>query len=205
MATMTDGEQSPPAHRPSRRTEIVDAAIRLFARRGFVDASVGDVAEEAEVAVTAVYYHFAGKDELFGAAVRRAFDSITEVVSQARGADGEPLALDRVIDAVWGWIDRHPDEATLVYLQLPGATRQTAAARHEFEEHSARRAFGYFGGAVDDESPQERAAQTLAARTLVDVLVSVHTLRLADGPLSGEPDAALRSAVHALADRLVTS
>ena len=42
-----------PAHRPSRREDIVDAAIRLFARKGFVDAAIGDVADEADVVVTA--------------------------------------------------------------------------------------------------------------------------------------------------------
>jgi AcrR family transcriptional regulator len=61
----------PPAHRPSRRNTIVDAAVRQFARKGFVEASMADVAEEAGVAVTAVYYHFAGKEELYSAAVSR--------------------------------------------------------------------------------------------------------------------------------------
>ena len=50
------------AHRPSRRTDIIDAAIRLFARKGFVDAVISEVAEEAGVAVTAIYYHFSGKE-----------------------------------------------------------------------------------------------------------------------------------------------
>ena len=49
-----------PAHRPSRRDEIVDAAIVVFGQRGFVDTSISDIAEAADVAVTAVYYHFAG-------------------------------------------------------------------------------------------------------------------------------------------------
>ena len=61
---MADDPQTQPAHRPSRRNDILDAATRLFARKGFVDASIADVAEEADVAVTAVYYHFASKDDL---------------------------------------------------------------------------------------------------------------------------------------------
>ncbi len=70
-------QPSLPAHRPSRRNDIVDAAIRQFARKGFVDASISDVAEEADVVVTAVYYHFSGKEELFSAAVDQVFRSIT--------------------------------------------------------------------------------------------------------------------------------
>ena len=51
-----------PADRQTRRQAISAEAIRLFARKGFVDASIGDVAEEAEVAVTAVNYHSSGKE-----------------------------------------------------------------------------------------------------------------------------------------------
>ncbi len=36
-----------PAHRPSRRDEILDAAIAVFAAQGFVDTSISDVAEQA--------------------------------------------------------------------------------------------------------------------------------------------------------------
>lgn len=198
-----------PAHRPSRRNEIIDAAIRLFARKGFVDAAISDVAEEADVVVTAVYYHFSGKEELFTAAVHKVFDSISAVVSEVRegSADevsGDDEMLDRVIDAVWGWIDTHPDEATLVHLQLPGATRQISTLRQEFEDLHVRRAFGYLGPAKATRSTAtRRASENLAVRTLVDVLISVHTMRLADGPLSGEPSGQLRAALHGLAHRLV--
>ncbi len=198
-----------PAHRPSRREDIVDAAIRLFARKGFVDAAISDVADEADVVVTAVYYHFTGKEELFGAAVHKVFDSISEVVANVRGDDspGDEATLDAVIDAVWEWIDTHPDEATLVHLQLPGATRQISTLRQEFEDLHVQRAFGYLGsnGSRGRTSAARRAVETLSARTLVDLLISVHTMRLADGPLSGEPSAQLRTAVRELTHRLVAS
>src|SRR3954463_16351573 len=149
--TMSEPADEPnislPAHRPSRRNDIIDAAIRQFARKGFVDAAISDVAEEADVVVTAVYYHFSGKEELFSAAVNRVFGSISEVVAAARGDEpGSQASLDAVIDAVWNWIDDHPEEATLLYLQLPGATRQITTLRQEFEEQHAQRAFAYLAG-----------------------------------------------------------
>lgn len=203
-----DVQVTSPAHRPSRRNEIVDAAIRLFARKGFVDAAISDVAEEADVVVTAVYYHFSGKEELYSAAVHRVFDSISAVVSAARpdGVDEGIAGLVAVIDAVWNWIDAHPDEATLLYLQLPGATRQISTLRQEFEEQHAQRAFGYFSEDGGGRTPAaRRARQTLTARSLVDVLISVHTMRLLDGPLSSHNPDQLRKAVHRLAERLVTA
>jgi AcrR family transcriptional regulator len=205
---MTNRTVPQPAHRPSRRNEIVDAAIRLFARKGYVDAAISDVAEEADVVVTAVYYHFSGKEELYSASVHRVFQSISEVVTAARTehGDGDAGSLGAVIDAVWGWIDTHPDEATLFYLQLPGATLQIAQLRQEFEEQHAQQAFGYF----DDSGKRrpaaaQRARRTLTARTLVDLLISVHTMRLLDGPLSSYDADQLRAAGHRLAERLIAA
>ncbi len=196
-----------PAHRPSRRNDIVDAAIRMFSRKGFVDSSIADVAEEADVVVTAVYYHFSGKEELFSAAVHQVFSSISAVVAEARADDapGDELSLDAVIDAVWEWIDTHPDEATLFYLQLPGATRQITTLRQEFEDLHADRAFGYIGqpGTRTRPPAARKAIATLSVRTLVDLLISVHTMRLGDGPLSRESGAKLRAAVRQLSHRLV--
>ncbi len=98
-----------PAHRPSRRGDIVDAAIRLFARKGFVDAAISDVAEEADVVVTAVYYHFSGKEELFTAAVHKVFDSISDVVSSVRSDDRpERRGVARPGHRCGVGLDRHP-------------------------------------------------------------------------------------------------
>lgn len=197
-----------PAHRPSRREEIVDAAIRLFARKGFVDASIGDVAEEADVVVTAVYYHFSGKEELFTAAVHKVFGMISDVVAAVRPSDapGDEQTLDAVIDAVWEWVDTHPDEATLVHLQLPGATRQITTLRQEFEDLHSNRAFGYIGAGEQRgrASAARRAIETLSVRTLTDALISVHTMRLGDGPLSADKGAALLKAVRDMSHRIVT-
>jgi AcrR family transcriptional regulator len=207
VADADDNARPLPAHRPSRRNDIIDAAIRQFARKGFVDAAISDVAEEADVVVTAVYYHFSGKEELFSAAVNRVFQSISEVVAGARQVtDDSSEALHAVIDAVWTWIDDHPEEATLLYLQLPGATRQITTLRQEFEEQHAQHAFRYLGGDVRGRpSAARRGLETLTVRTLIDLLISVHTMRLADGPLSGEPGPKLRAAVHELATRLVNA
>ncbi len=58
----------------------MDAAIKVFSSQGFSDASIHAIAREAGVAPTAVYYHFTGKPDLFEAALRKVFASITNVV-----------------------------------------------------------------------------------------------------------------------------
>jgi TetR/AcrR family transcriptional regulator, fatty acid metabolism regulator protein len=47
-----------------KRRQILDAAVRVFARKGFHTSRVGDIAEEAGVAHGLLYHYFASKDEV---------------------------------------------------------------------------------------------------------------------------------------------
>ena len=48
-----------------RREQILEAAVRVFARRGFGKATVAEIAEEAGVAAGTIYIYFEGKEDLF--------------------------------------------------------------------------------------------------------------------------------------------
>jgi TetR/AcrR family fatty acid metabolism transcriptional regulator len=47
-----------------KRRQILDAAVRVFARQGFHATRVSDIADEAEVAYGLVYHYFRSKDEV---------------------------------------------------------------------------------------------------------------------------------------------
>jgi AcrR family transcriptional regulator len=51
------------------RERIIDAAAGVFARRGYGEATVQDIADEAEISMGALYHHFSSKEELFRAIV----------------------------------------------------------------------------------------------------------------------------------------
>jgi AcrR family transcriptional regulator len=206
-ARVDDGRA--PAHRPSRRHVIVQAAIRVFAQKGFVEASIQDVADEASMVPTAVYYHFAGKDELFEVALSTVIAEIDLVVEEARDALGSvtEATLSSVIFAVWDWIETHPDEARVVYVHLPGATSQARQLSLEFEEQHVQRAFDYVQSTGKAGSARRQAADrartTLAVRTMITLLMAIHPLRLEDGPLSKRSSEGLRRALEAVCSRII--
>jgi TetR/AcrR family transcriptional regulator, fatty acid metabolism regulator protein len=47
-----------------KRRQILDAAVRVFARQGFHSTRVADIADEAGVAYGLVYHYFKSKDEV---------------------------------------------------------------------------------------------------------------------------------------------
>ncbi|MGA9870006.1 MAG: TetR/AcrR family transcriptional regulator [Rhodococcus sp. (in: high G+C Gram-positive bacteria)] len=196
-------------HRPSRRQEIVGAAIRVFAAKSFSDASIQDVADEADVVPSAVYYHFAGKDELFELAMRRVLDMVNAVVTDVRtqeDSDAEP-SLEAVIIAVWNWVEAHPDESRLLHYHLPGATTEASSLRREFEEVHVQRAFDYLPAsqvpATKREAAIEHATHMLSTRTLIELLMTIHALRMDEGPLSKHASKSLSRAVVTVGQRIV--
>lgn len=198
-----------PAHRPSRRQEIIDAAIKVFARTGFAETSVQDVAEEAGVVPTAVYYHFAGKDELFDVALQTVIAELDEVVDAAR-PEGEQgaAAVSQITTAVWDWIESRPDHASILYSHLPGATRQAQLLRVQFEEQHIQRAFVYArqtpaGKRRLRSATAAQAATRLAVRTLISTLIAIHPMRLEGGPLSRRSPRALREALDEVTQRML--
>jgi AcrR family transcriptional regulator len=50
-----------------KRRQLLDAAVRVFARKGFHASRVGDIAEEAGVAHGLLYHYFRSKDEVLEA------------------------------------------------------------------------------------------------------------------------------------------
>ena len=69
--------------RAERREQILDAATRAFARRGFAATSLDDIAAEAGVSHVILYRHFASKSELYRAVLERACARLAETSGPA--------------------------------------------------------------------------------------------------------------------------
>jgi AcrR family transcriptional regulator len=57
------------------RDELLAAALRIFARRGYREAGVDEIANEAGYSKGALYWHFSGKQELLLALVEERIDT----------------------------------------------------------------------------------------------------------------------------------
>ena len=89
--------------RPTAREDILDAAERVFALRGFDGTSMREVAEAAEVAQALIHYHFGTKDALFEEMFARRSGVINTMRLQRLEAlerTSEPLTLDALLDAL---------------------------------------------------------------------------------------------------------
>src|SRR6266576_3469024 len=69
-----------------RRTQILDAALVCFAKRGFHQASMHDISAEAGISVGLIYRYFENKDAVISAMADRHKKEINEMVERARKA-----------------------------------------------------------------------------------------------------------------------
>ena len=69
-----------------RRTQILDAALVCFAKRGFHQASMHDISAEAGISVGLIYRYFENKDAVISAMADRHKEEIHEVLERAKQA-----------------------------------------------------------------------------------------------------------------------
>ncbi|GAB4336330.1 MAG: hypothetical protein Kow0099_09260 [Candidatus Abyssubacteria bacterium] len=87
--------------RLQREREILEAAERVFSRRGFFAAQVSEIAKEAEFAVGTLYSFFKSKEDIYRRLVEEKFrECIAKYKQAAESADGDPrLQIERLIEA----------------------------------------------------------------------------------------------------------
>jgi AcrR family transcriptional regulator len=94
------------------RAQVLDAAEYVFARKGFHDATIKEIASRAEFSVGAVYGFFENKDDLFAQIYRRRgreFMAGMRTVLDGGGGDGARERLHRLAEFQVGFFRAHAD------------------------------------------------------------------------------------------------
>lgn len=73
------------------RTRLLEEATRLFAERGYRATSVAEICRAAKANVAAVNYYFGGKEKLYDAAWRRAFEKAEALAPLDAASPGTSL------------------------------------------------------------------------------------------------------------------
>jgi AcrR family transcriptional regulator len=69
---------------PRARTKILDASRKLFARRGFSETSVGDIARSAQVARATVYNNFDDKQDILATIISEYMTGYARIAQRLR-------------------------------------------------------------------------------------------------------------------------
>ncbi len=104
-----------------KRRLILDAAIRVFARRGFHHCRVSDVADEAGVAYGLVYHYFESKEEILNTLFVERWQIMLDAIAEI---DGKPLTAREKLYEVAGFIiDSYHHDPDLMKVIIVEVTR----------------------------------------------------------------------------------
>jgi TetR/AcrR family fatty acid metabolism transcriptional regulator len=106
-----------------RRRQILDAAVRVFARQGFHTCRVSDIADEAGVAYGLVYHYFRSKDEVLDTLFLERWDVMVEVIEQvdAREASTAREKLAAITSFIVDSYRHDPDLMKVVIVEVTRA------------------------------------------------------------------------------------
>jgi TetR/AcrR family transcriptional regulator, fatty acid metabolism regulator protein len=104
-----------------KRQQILEAAVRVFAAKGYEKSRVGDVAREAGVAYGLVYHYFDSKEAVLEAVFRESWGRLLAAVALAEQTAGTaPERLELVVKIV---LRAWRDDPDLVRLLVREVTR----------------------------------------------------------------------------------
>src|SRR5436309_12914212 len=102
-----------------KRERILDAAVRVFAEKGFYNAKVSDVARLAGVADGTIYLYFKSKDDLlislFEDRMERINAQVREAIASAKGA---PERLRRLCQLHQALVESNRPMAEVISVEL---------------------------------------------------------------------------------------
>jgi AcrR family transcriptional regulator len=176
-----------------RRDEIMAAAKKVFARKGFHATTIADIAKKAGLAYGSVYWYFDSKDELFHALMAVEEGALRNHVAAALAALGVPAASFGQEVPLRAFLQSSV-RATLEFFESDKATvklllRDPYALGERFEKHLG----GIYERFVDDieiiiVAAQERGEVVAAPPRMVAYTLAALVGQLAHRRLSTDDD-----------------
>jgi AcrR family transcriptional regulator len=174
-----------------RRRQLLDVALRVFAERGFHDASMNDIAVAAGVTKPVLYQHFASKRELFAELLTDVGRDLQETITKAVTAAGSPREMVELgFIAYFTYVDQHRDAFQLFYGGSMARDEEFAEVVNQTESAVAGLVAGLIE--IDGLSPGQRQVLGHGVVGLIEG-ASIHWLR-------SSSDADPTTLAHQLAD-----
>lgn len=118
---------------PDKPQQIIEAAIRVFARSGYYNSRVSDIAREAGIASGTIYLYFRTKEEILVTLFREKMAAFVAHLRQEIAGEADPVArLRRLVTLHFSVLEQSPALAEVVQVELrQGQKFFRGASAHE--------------------------------------------------------------------------
>jgi AcrR family transcriptional regulator len=123
-STRGRGASAPAAPRRDKRALILDAAIKVFAAKGYHGSRVSDIAREADIAYGLVYHYFKNKEEILHTIFEERWGGFLAVVDEIARRDAS--AEDKLVSIAALILNAYrvrPDWVKVLVLEIQRSSR----------------------------------------------------------------------------------
>lgn len=122
----------------TRRRRVLDAALEIFARDGYGETAVDEIARASDTSKGGIYFHFPSKQALFLCLLDEAGKLLLDRVERAMAAEADPIARgEAALREVLHTFGGHRSLARLLLVEARGAGRDFHAKLSEFHAQFA--------------------------------------------------------------------
>jgi AcrR family transcriptional regulator len=190
---LAKGVAGGPAHKrhpAARREEILDAALAVFAQKGFSAAHIKDIARHAGIVGGTLYLYFASKEEIFKTLVEESIGpQILQLAQMAREFEGPTPDLIRLVIRTLAVFLRSSNRAVLPKLIMAETGNFPELARF-YRDHVTDRMLAVFEGIIHRGIARgefRRIDPADSARMVLASLMFTAIWRTSLGTLDSEP------------------
>ncbi len=107
-----------------KHKRILDAAVKVFARNGFFNSKVAEIAKEANVADGTIYLYFKNKDDILISLFEYRMNQVISLLNDRMKGVDDPIEKVRIfINAHFELLEQHPNLAAVITLELRQSTK----------------------------------------------------------------------------------
>ena len=104
---------------PDKPQQIIEAAVRVFARKGYYNSRVSDIAREAGIAAGTIYLYFKTKDDILVTLFRDKMADFVGVLRKAIAGEADAASkIRRLVSLHFRILEESPDLAEVVQVEL---------------------------------------------------------------------------------------
>jgi AcrR family transcriptional regulator len=176
-----------------RYEAVLQQSLVLFAKQGYHETGMGEIAAAVGMPTSAIYRYFPGKQDILTAVFRRSSDRVSDALASAMAGVGDPReALLRVVDAYVASAFANPDLSHVYYAERVNLN----PADQELLRNVQRSTVGSWSRLLSEARPELSEAQArFIVHAAMALVIDLGRLVLYDN--SSVAQASVRRMMHA--------
>ncbi len=134
----------------NRKTKILEAALHIFAQKGFQDTTIAEISKKAGVSEPTVYEYFKTKEDLFFAIPEKITEEAISSSSMIMGyINGTENKIRAMVYGLLSLFKKNPDYSALFLLQLKNNRKFSQTKAYEKVKYVTGQLLGYIKEGID--------------------------------------------------------